>query len=109
MSDIFGPDDPNGDYPYDDYSQPLQPYDYWSDRWEGAEPPWWQDDTTLYRPRDDFPLTNTAQDWFNETFLTKEELLATYGVDNIFIIRELEAQGLWGPEDWAYWREHYGE
>jgi hypothetical protein len=97
MTDMFGPDDPE------------EPPDYWEGRWQDtSEPEWWNADVTLYN---DFlePMTYTAEDWFNETLNSKEELLELYGLDNIDIIEQLEQMGLWDAEDWDYWREMYGE
>jgi hypothetical protein len=117
MTDMFGPDDPEG------------PPDYWEDRWAAGEPDWWNENITIIGETDTAPYfvtysDFTAEDWYNEvTIHTQEELLELYGVDNLDIIRQLEAQGLWGEErgyyyddegelheyslDWAYWREQY--
>lgn len=97
MTDMFGPDEPEG------------PPDYWEDRWaETGEPEWWDADVTIYN---DFfePITYTAEDWYNEvTVYNAEELMEMYGLDNLDIIHQLEDQGLWDSDDWAYWRELYG-
>ena len=108
MTDMFGPDDPEG------------PPDYWSDRWDeaGGEPEWWDDNVTIWGIQDNFfqPYTLTAEDWFNETLLFQEELLERYGIDNIDIIDQLMDIGLWErgepgypSADWAHWRELYEE
>jgi hypothetical protein len=105
MTDMFGPDDPEG------------PPDYWQDRWAGTgEPEWWGETVRIYGERDGFfqAYDYTGEDWFNEVLRSQEELLELYGIDNIDIIHQLEQQGLWDPggydepsADWAYWRELY--
>ena len=108
MTDIFGPDD---DYPggqeYPGYDEEPLNEETWGDHGilVGDE---WYDDVTIYN---DFfqPLTMTMQDWYDATLLGHEELLATYGIDNLDIIRQLEDQGIWDSDDWEIWREMYGE
>jgi hypothetical protein len=97
MTDMFGPDDPE------------EPPDNWEGRWlDSGEPIWWDEEITIYN---DFfePLTQTAEDWYNETLRPAAELQELYGIDNLDIIRQLEQEGLWDADDWEYWRDNYSE
>jgi hypothetical protein len=108
MTDMFGPDDPYDDGSSDD--APLssnQWMDFWLESQSGEPPEWWDDTVTLYN--DYFqPVGLTGEDWFNETLLSKEELMSVYGMDNLDIIHQLEDMGLWDAETWDEWRELYG-
>jgi hypothetical protein len=108
MTDIFGPDDeyPGGqEFPGYDI-EPLHEAT-WGDHGVlvGDE---WEQNLTLYND-EFFPMSMTMEDWFEATLLGKEELMYEYGIDNLGIIRQLEAQGYWDRDDWALWREMYGE
>lgn len=100
MSDTFPPDDA---------------YDPWEDKWEqgieeyGYEDTWMQEDVTLYNDFG-FPIANSIEDWHSlVTYTSADELLETYNMDNLDIIRELEDLGLWDAEDWEIWRDNYSE
>lgn len=107
MTDMFGPDEPEG------------PPDYWEDRWaETGEPEWWDNSITIWGESDGtfVPYGEyTIEDWFNETLNDSETNMELYGIDTLDIIHQLEAYGLWGIEldeeghsvDWAHWRELY--
>lgn len=98
-----------------DMFPPDEPYDPWEDKWDtwtyekGYPENWQEQDLEIENPFG-FPVANSIEDWHAlVTDSSKEELLATYGMDNIYIIRELEGYGFWDADDWATWREGYEE
>jgi hypothetical protein len=51
----------------------------------------------------------TAEDWYELSVQDKELILAQYGMIHLDVIHQLEEQGFWTDEDWAYWRELYAQ
>lgn len=119
--DIYPEPEPTWPQAPTDYGFPIgEPVDYdygtiWSDKWnrgvndKGYERDWQEEEITIENYAG-IPVTHSIEDWHN--FITedsKEELLATYGMDTLYIIRELEDLGLWDAEDWETWRNEYAE
>jgi len=50
----------------------------------------------------------SGPEWYSQTFLPQEVLIAKYGIDNIDILNALKSGGYITDEDWQAWREVYG-
>ena len=67
------------------------------------------DEVTMYDPEtyDPIPVDRymTADDWYREALMPADYLRARYGINNIEILQQLDAEGYF--VDWDQWREDY--
>lgn len=74
-------------------------------------PGWFGNEITIYNLRTGESWSMTIEEWKDELLEPSGVLMATYGMGNIDIIRELISQGEWddskGSLDWYLWREGY--